>query len=120
MSLSSSATMISLPRARRRNENDVRHVRAEVDLAEMLEVGGRVAVDRRAGGRDVELAAVRAHHETHARPAVELRLAQHSARIEIERPELIVAGLAVNAVGALAIRRQAEAHGLTRPERIKV
>src|SRR5689334_19042505 len=106
--------------ARRRHEDDVRHVGAEVHGPEQLEVGGRVAVDGAAGGGDVELAAVRSDDQPHARPAGELGLADDAARLEIERPELVVADFTVNAVRALAIRREPERHRLARTEGIEV
>ena len=104
----------------RGNDDHVRHVRAQIDRAEVGESVGGVAVDRAAGGRDVELTAVRAHDEPHARAARELRLAEHAMRLEVERPELVVADFVVDAVRALAIGRQAEAHADARSERVEV
>src|SRR3954465_105762 len=107
------ATLSLRLRARRRNDDHVRHVRAEVDLAQVLEVGGRVAIDGRSRGGDVELAAVGAHHEPHAGAAVEFGLADDAPRVEVEGPELVIPDFAVDAVRPLAIGREAEADGLT-------
>src|SRR3954470_10053602 len=87
----------------RGHDDDVRHVGAQIDLSEVLEVARRVAIDRRAGRRDVQLAAVGADDESHARTSGEFRFPDDASRIEIERPELVVADLVVDSVGALAI-----------------
>src|SRR3954465_13479727 len=67
-------------RARRRDQDDVRLIGAEVHLAEVAEVLGGIAIDRAAGDVDVQLIAVRADDEPHARPPREFHLAEHTAR----------------------------------------
>src|SRR5262249_42992207 len=79
-SLSSTTKWLS----RAGDDDHVRHIRAEINGAQMREVLRRELVDRAARRRDVQLASVRADDESHARSSREFRLPKHATRLEVE------------------------------------
>ena len=86
----------------------------------MLKVLGVVEVDGRTGGVHVQQLPVRARREAHSRPSLELDFSHDAPAFEVERPELVVADLAPNAVRPLAAGCEREAHRFARPEGEKV
>src|SRR5512132_2198135 len=104
-------------RRRREYEELSRHVAVERDGAQILIGRGVVQVDRVAGYVDVQHLAVGARLQAHPRTPLELDAVREAMVLEIELPELVVADLVIQAVGALAIGRDREADRRRRSQR---
>src|SRR5262245_44379166 len=88
-----------------REEEQPRHVACEGYGSQQLERRGVVEIDRVARLIDVDRLAVARDAQRHTRPAAERRAVDHAVRLEIERPELVLADVTEQAIGALVVAR---------------
>src|SRR5688500_10656737 len=102
-----------------RHEDEPGHIRRHLNQPDWRERVHVADFDGRTGAMQVDELAVGAWRNTHARAPVELDFSEHALVLEIESPELPVADLLDEAVGALAAGGERDAARRRGPGRSK-